>query len=49
VAATPETLSTVIEQVVVEVGEQFGVTARTSEMQCFAPARPVPTHRMSAS
>jgi len=49
VATTPETLSTVIERVVSEVGEQFGLSVLVSKMQCFEPARPAPTHRMSAS
>jgi len=47
VAVDPQSLRTLVEQVVQEVAGKMGVTVALHQTQSFRPGRPVPTHRFA--
>lgn len=49
VASLPEDLQTIIERTVQEEALRLAMNCQIDGMQCFQPAPPVPTHRMSTS
>lgn len=46
VAASPEQLESTVEEVSESLGKKFGVSLVLSNVQCFRPAKPTPTHRI---
>ena len=49
VASAPDTLSRVIEQVISDTADEFGLCVEFADVQSFRPERPVPTHRTTTS
>ena len=46
VAVDPDTLQSVVESCVLQLGKDLNLKANVRGMQCFRPGRPVPTHRI---
>jgi len=46
VAATPEQLEATIKKVSQALGQELGLTLTLSNIQCFRPSKPTPTHRV---
>jgi len=46
VAASPQQLEDTVEKVTKAVGQRFAVALTLSNIQCFRPSKPTPTHRV---